>query len=280
MTPSLIAWILAGAAILIAGWLFSQRTQMQAACDALQRELDEQTEQIGVLQKRLAQREKDQAKRTEELASLRIKLEKAKKRGDQKDRDRQGVSSQIQELEATLARERSNYAELQSEFRQTQEKLQRMSGEPVKKTPEPPKPDPTEALRAVTLGRELAEKIHQLTEAEQKLQRLDQELASAKQEVRRQKNKRETLDKAYAMLRGELEVRKDEVRAQRSQIERLLALKVALTDDVEGSTSPNDLDDPADSDHDDLDDPADSDHDDLDDPTLHDEESPAALKST
>jgi len=56
------------------------------------------------------------------------------------------------------------------------------------------------------------------------------ELGAARKEVGRLQERLRTQNKVYMALRGELEAKKDRLRQQREEIERLQAIKVALVD--------------------------------------------------
>ena len=55
-------------------------------------------------------------------------------------------------------------------------------------------------------------------------------LATSRTEARRLKTRVETQDILYTSLRSELEVKKDQIRQQREELERLRAYKVVLVD--------------------------------------------------
>ena len=77
-------------------------------------------------------------------------------------------------------------------------------------------------------------------DAETRRAKLETELESARHDVSKYKGRWETLDKAYVILRGELELKKDEARAQRVELERLRTLEVIL-DGSRGGRGPEEL---------------------------------------
>jgi len=66
--------------------------------------------------------------------------------------------------------------------------------------------------------------------AEARLAKLATDVEAARRDAAKYKGRWETLDKAYIVLRGELELKKDETRAQRVELERLRALEVVLVE--------------------------------------------------
>jgi hypothetical protein len=98
-----------------------------------------------------------------------------------------------------------------------------------------PPPDDAEVARlagqlAPLADRPAPEALEQrLLELEARIAARSAELDAALRDAARYKGRWETLDKAYVILRGELELKKHEARAQRVALERLRALEVVLT---------------------------------------------------
>ncbi len=70
----------------------------------------------------------------------------------------------------------------------------------------------------------------ELAEAGERLVKLENELQLAHQTQARARKRMANQDQLYAALRGELEAKKDRLRTQEEQLQRLQALKVAVLD--------------------------------------------------
>jgi chromosome segregation ATPase len=94
----------------------------------------------------------------------------------------------------------------------------------------------SEASRIEVTARAEASAIDELTRrveaAEAALGERDAALAAAGQETKRLKGKVRTQDTLYLSLRGELAVKKDQVKQQREELERLRAFRVALAPEM------------------------------------------------
>jgi predicted nucleic acid-binding Zn-ribbon protein len=81
-----------------------------------------------------------------------------------------------------------------------------------------PEPDPRAALE-VALG-----------QSRERIEKLEGERKAASQTEARLRKRIDNQEQLYASLRGELEAKKDRLRTQEEQLQRLQALKVAVLD--------------------------------------------------
>jgi len=159
--------------------------------------------------RKLAQAER---RESQSKASARAEREAAAEQIRGLERDLDEARTRLQGLEGELDRSRS---ELGLSTRRAAEAEVRAAGAEAALAAAPPPADPEE-LRAL---RERAES------AEQKLGERDDALARAAAEVRRLVAKAGTQETLYTSIRSELSVKKDQIREQRAQLERLQALE-------------------------------------------------------
>lgn len=170
---------------------------------------------------------KARSRQAEELAELRKRADKAKRRTGKSVSQPMGTASRIQDLEeagqkAALERdrlrvERDGLVEELAKLR-TRIEVQALAKEPkpVVHAVTPPEPAATPSLEA------------SLTEARERIGQLEGEAQLARQTEARLRKRMDIQEQLYASLRGELEVKKDRLRTQEEQLQRLQALKVAV----------------------------------------------------
>jgi chromosome segregation ATPase len=250
MTLSVVAWIFAGALLLLAAYFFNTAAQAKKKEAVLAKELKELQDEFEKVSKRLAKRDKEHDKRNEETAELRRNLEKLKKREKAQRSNQQVAPDRVSELEHSLARAEARYQEKEEQLLQTEGglALARAELELLKKPKEAPaKPvTPVEDPRI----KEIAELKTRLEELSPRTQAMEKELKDAKAQAKRYKNKNEVLDKTYVVLRGEHKIQREKLRMQRQELERLRAMSVTLGAAVP-TTEPIDSVDDSIEDHDD-----------------------------
>jgi predicted nucleic acid-binding Zn-ribbon protein len=236
MSAAVAGWIAFAFAVAVAGVLFARLRSAEAARAAAAGELTAQSAELESTQKRLEQRGAELRARGEELSELRKKHDKLKRRAGDEREEEKGAPARIRALEADLAAERADSRAARDEIVRLLAETERAGAELARVGSEleaakqrlaevTPLADPgqLDALRARAQA------------GEERATKLTGELQTALQNSAKYKGRWETLDKTYIVLRGELELKKDELRNLRAEVERLRALEVVL---VEPETRP------------------------------------------
>lgn len=223
MSAELLGWLAFAAAAIASGFLFQRARATDASSRALREELDAMTLELEGVHKRVEHGKTELRARGEELGELRKKYEKMKKRAGDSIEEEKTLPAKIRTLETDLIAEkadarktRDEIVRLNAEIAQAGVDLAREKIRASELVP-PPNTDELEGLR------------RRSGELEAKLGKLAAELEGARHDTTKYKGRWETLDKAYVILRGELELKKDEARSQRVELERLRTLEVILT---------------------------------------------------
>ncbi len=228
-----VAWVVAGLISLIALALALRVGTEGRRTGALRAELEELRKDAKGSRKQQEQRDKGLRRAESELEKATRKLAQADKRvahakesaraerGEAADRIRQleaqiaqageGTESLAQDLACSRAELDASAAQVERAETRVQELEQLVAAQPAPADPE--------ELRVL---RERADS------AEQKLSERDDSLATATREVARLKEKARTQETLYTSIRSELSVKKDQIRQQREEVERLRAIEVAL----------------------------------------------------
>lgn len=197
--------------------------------------LEEEAETLTTEGKQLAaslSKETQARKRlSDELASLRNKADKAKRR-QAKTVDRplgttariRDHESQIERIELERDKARSerealahDAARLEIQLAASQRALEEASA---------PRPKPIASELENTLERVNSE----LASSRERVGKLNEELELVRQSESRMRKRMNNQEQLYASLRAELDVKKDRLRTQEEQLQRLQALKVAVID--------------------------------------------------
>jgi chromosome segregation ATPase len=209
--------------------LFVRTQSLSRELAASRAEAQRVADELQVSRKQLDKAVAKQERSGEELAQSRRKLEKARKRaGRAGDGARSATPSHAESLEATIesARRERNTAREERDAAQA---------------------------RATTLTQDLAEARAAIDAAAEAQTRLDaaaiealqqrvetagaaqnqlrKDLAGAHANEKRLREKLDTQQQLYVAIRGELEAKKDRLRTQTEEIERLRALRVAVQAD-------------------------------------------------
>ncbi len=223
MSAVLLGWLCFAIAAAAAALLFQRVRTADASRAALGVELGAARSELEALQKRVEQTRTDLRSRGEELGELRKKHDKLKKRAGESLEEEKAQPARIRTLEAELLAERNDARAARDEIVRLHGELERAGAELAREQARA-----AELVPPTSQG-ELEGLSRRATEAESKREKLAGELETARHDVAKYKGRWETLDKAYVILRGELELKKDEVRAQRVELERLRTLEVILT---------------------------------------------------
>ena len=177
---------------------------------------------------RLSRERQTRTQQGEELAALRKRVDKAKKRSARAEKGGADLplgtaarvadlESQIERVERERDRSRAEREQLTAQVANLEARLEvaRRPSTPVAPLPAAP-PDEGGAG---------------LAEATERISKLENELELAKQSEVRMRKRMANQEQLYASIRAELEVKKDRLRAQEEKIQRLEALSVAVTTD-------------------------------------------------
>ena len=225
----LLPWILAGAAATAAFFLLARLRATAADLETRAAELERIGAELKVAREQIDRQSATHRRRGEELAELRRKLDKAKKRGSNEPRSgRAAAPSHLQEVERELELARQARDAAREEASGLASELSRLRAQPAPAAPPAP-PDDSERIARVEAQRD---------QAEARAGQLAAEFAAAQKQVQRLRGKHDTQAQLYAALRGELEAKKDRLRRQQEEIERLQALKVAVLDPLPPEPEP------------------------------------------
>ena len=182
---------------------------------------------------RLSKEVQTRKKQAEELATFRKRADKAKKRSA---RDEKGATDlplgtaarladfeeKIERVERERDRSRAEREQLTAQVSTLETRLEIASRASAKvATPAPIAPSLTatdDSLRT------------ELGEAMERVGKMTEELKLAKETELRMRKRMNNQEQLYASVRAELDVKKDRLRTQEEQIQRLQAMKVVVTD--------------------------------------------------
>jgi len=233
----MLAWIAlaVGVAAGLAGLAFgASRAQAIGAATA---ELARLREELEATRERVTKRVDAERKRDEELAELRRRLEKTKKRASQAREDERQESGRIHELEEKLRLAQADAHAMHGELQRAESDLERLREAPRPKppvvAPAPPPPpaakQPEPAAPEPPRDEVLARRAQA---AETRALTLEEQLVAARVDAERQRRKVAAHDRLYLALRGELDAKKERLRAQQEELERLRALRLVHADDL------------------------------------------------
>lgn len=185
--------------------------------------------ELEAVRSELAREKKSRGRQAEELASLRKRADKAKKRSAKSAPAPLGTASRVQDLVVALegaGRERDQIraerdglagelARLESRIEVEARATQAQAAASEAAPPDSDSQGSDEAL---------------LAETRERLVKLENELQLAHQTQARTRKRMANQDQLYAALRGELEIKKDRLRTQEEQLQRLQALEAAVLD--------------------------------------------------
>ena len=225
-------WMLIGG-VLIAGFLVLvqlwRRAEARAATwEAKATTREAKAKRLGTELSRESQARKRQA---EELTALRKRADKSKRRKMKGFDQPLGTSARIRDHETEVERLRlerdralsekqaltDSLSELESELARSRRALEEATA--PRSIPEPS-----------TLEAALEESRSELVSSLEKTTKLEDDLELARQTEVRTRKRMRNQEILYASLRAELDVKKDRLRTQEEQLQRLQALKVAGLD--------------------------------------------------
>ncbi|MCR9096731.1 MAG: hypothetical protein NXI30_21110 [bacterium] len=176
----------------------------------------------------LSRERRARAEQGEELATLRKRVDKAKKRSARAEKGAGdlplGTASRIADLEAQIERVERERDRSRAEREQLAAQVGNLEARlEVARRPAQP------AAPAAAPDAEREE--GRLAEAVEQVDKLENQLELAKQSEVRMRRRMATQEQLYASIRAELDVKKDRLRAQEEKIQRLEALSAAVRSD-------------------------------------------------
>ena len=229
MSGAALGWVAFALVAAVAAFLFQRGRASEAVRAAGAAALAERSQELEATQKRLEQRAAELRGRGEEIAELRKKHDKLKRRAGDEREEEKSAPARIRTLEADLEAERADSRGARDEIVRLHAEVERSSAELARVTAELSRASDKLTELAPLAERPGLETLERRAEAgEAKLAKLADALEGAQRDAAKYKGRWETLDKAYIVLRGELELKKDELRSQRVEVERLRALEVVL----------------------------------------------------
>jgi len=219
------AVIATGVAIGLA-WLWRGAEARAALLLGEKARLATQNEALGAS---LAREEKARKRQAEELAGYRKKADKARKRGSKTTPQPLGTASRIQDVETALGRAELERDRALGEQQALNDELARLRRQ-LEKASAKPEPIPPPAEVSASGPAETAMLEAQLEQSRARVTKLEAELREAGQNETRMRKRMANQEQLYASIRAELEVKKDRLRTQEEQLERLQALQVTMLD--------------------------------------------------
>jgi DNA repair exonuclease SbcCD ATPase subunit len=230
----MLPWIIAAAALAAAhaaGLYAASRAQaVSSGREALAR----LREELEAARERTTKRGDGERKRDEELAELRRRLEKTRKRASQAREDERLETARIAELEEKLRLAQADARSMHAELQRLEAEIGRLREAP-RPAPRPVAPAPVVAPAVVKETAPPAPDealLRRAGEAEAHVRALEEQLVVARVDVERQRRKASAQDRLYAAIRGELDAKKERLRTQQEELERLRALRLVLADDL------------------------------------------------
>jgi len=223
-----MVWILAGVAAAAAVFSLLRLRRATGRARALTGDVDRLEAELRDVRGQLEKSAGAQRRQSDHERDTRRKLEKAKKRASQARAEQKEEMERVRQLESDLRQRQADSETLRQE-------LARASASPA--SPERIKEREAEIARAKQEISSLGARVEK-AEAAAAAATAAKEEATRKleKEVSRLRRKTETQDKLYASIRSELEIKKDRLRAQTEELERLRAYKVAVVDPAPTAT--------------------------------------------
>lgn len=217
-------------ALIAVAWLAHARQGVEKRRLALAADRESLEVERKDLLRRLEQEGQARKKQGEELALLRNRADKARRRAEKTPEAPLGTASRIRDVEVEL--ERAQAALRRTELERDQQARTATALQVERDALATRLEDASAPARSVAeQGRvELEHVRSELAAVREQSAKVGEELAIARQTEARMRKRMDIQEQLYASLRAELEVKKDRLRAQEEQLQRLQALKVAVLD--------------------------------------------------
>ena len=228
-----LAWVIAGLISVVAFVLAVRAGTERGRTAGLRAEIEELHKEIKGSRKQREQRDKSLRRSESELEKASRKLgqvEKRKSRGKESARaERREAADRIRDLEVQIAHAGQRAESLAQDVTRAREELDASAAQVTRAEAEIEELQQLVAAKPALADPEEVQLLQERAElAEQKLSEQDDPLGKAIQEIERLKQKARTQETLYTSIRSELLVKKEQIRQQREEIERLQATKVAL----------------------------------------------------
>jgi chromosome segregation ATPase len=217
----LVPWIVVALALAMASGLYLRVRAAGVEAEAARSEAEKLRGELAAAREQLARSGAKQRKAAEESQTLRRKLDKAKRRTEKTSGGHGATATRLNALEADLEQTRQARDAAREEAQGLASELARLRSAEKRVPVTVPAPADEAALAALSRRAEAAES---------ELASLREQLAEHVRTVERLRGRARTQETLYASIRAELAAKKDRLRAQQEEIERLQALKVALID--------------------------------------------------
>jgi chromosome segregation ATPase len=225
----LLPWLLLAAAVATAALLFVRTQALARELAASEQATQRVADELQACRKQLDKAVAKQQRSGEELAQSRRKLEKARKRAGRAGEDaRPATPSHAQSLEAAIeaARRERNTA------REERDAAQARAASLAQDLAKAGAAIDAAAVAQTRLDDAAIEALQQRVETADAAQnQLRKDLTGAHANEKRLREKLDTQQQLYVAIRGELEAKKDRLRTQNEEVERLRALRVAVQED-------------------------------------------------
>lgn len=213
-----------------AAWLAYARQMAEKRRRVLAADLEALEVERKDLLRRLEHEGQARKKQGEELAELRRRADKARRRAEKTPDAPIGTAARIRDVEVEL--ERAQAALRRAELERDQHARSATALQAERDALALRVEDASAPARAVAeQGRVELERVRsELAAMREQCAKQSEELGLARQTEARMRKRMDNQEQLYASLRAELEVKKDRLRAQEEQLQRLQALKVAVLD--------------------------------------------------
>lgn len=209
-------------------WLWRGRLAAEKRSDVLSTELEALEVERKDLLRRFEVESLARKKQSEELAELRRRSDKVRRRTEKTPEVPLGTAARIRDIEVELERAQASVRRAEAEresLARRADGLQLECSGLARRLEEASAPANAEADR----HRASIERVQtELAVAREQLQKQADELVVARQTEARMRKRMDNQEQLYASLRAELDVKKDRLRTQEEQIQRLQALKAAV----------------------------------------------------
>ena len=223
--------LLMGVSVLVGGilaWLWRGAEARALASDGRYDELQAERDELA---SRLSRESQSRKKQAEELATFRKRADKAKKRSARAEKGAKdlplGTAARMADLEVELERTARERDRSRTEREQLAEQVAQLEAKQALAEQKPVAPPAAPAMPAATDSDALT---RELAEAREQTAKLSEAVSVAKETEARMRKRMSNQEQLYASVRAELDVKKDRLRTQEEQIQRLQALKVAVSD--------------------------------------------------
>lgn len=216
---------IAGAVWLVLAWRKAEKRSLElasavAALEGERKDLIRRADHEGQARK----------KQSEELAELRRRTDKARRRAEKTPEAPLGTAARIRDIEVELERAQTALRRFEAERDQHTRTASTLLAERdrlAKQLEDASAPARAEAEQ----GRTVLERVEgELAAMREQYAKQGELLGLARQAEVRLRKRMDNQEQLYASLRAELDIKKDRLRAQEEQIQRLQALKAAVID--------------------------------------------------